>query len=75
MDKKEQKIAQKIKGWSTRTPLKSGVNSGIPEELAVPVPIVTPFVLQLNDTNIIWYENQLNQLFEDTILISMYNCC
>ena len=29
----------------TRTPLKPGVNSGAPEELTVPAPLVTPVVL------------------------------
>ena len=30
------------------------MNSGAPEELAVPAPLVTPVVLLLNDTKIIW---------------------
>ena len=31
---------------------KSRVNSGAPEEWAVPVPLMAPFVLLLNDTSI-----------------------
>jgi hypothetical protein len=31
-------ITQKTKDWATRTLLKPGVNSGAPEELAVPAP-------------------------------------
>jgi len=37
------------------------VNSGAPEGLTVPAPHVTPIVLLLNDTNIIWYVNQLKE--------------
>ena len=31
-----------------------GMNSGVPEGLAIPAPHVTSVVLLLNDTNIIW---------------------
>jgi hypothetical protein len=41
------------KDRGTRTPLKPAVNSGAPEGLAIPAPLVTPVVLLLNDTNII----------------------
>jgi len=33
------------------------VSLGAPEWLAVPAPHVTPIVLLLNDTNLIWYGN------------------
>ena len=39
------KHTYKTKDQVTRTPLKSGVNSGAPEELAVPAPLVAPVVL------------------------------
>ena len=35
------------------------MNSGAPKRLAVPVLHVTPVVLLLNGTNIIWYENHV----------------
>jgi hypothetical protein len=38
-------ITHKTKDRVTRAPLKTGVNSGAPEEWAVPAPLVTPFVL------------------------------
>jgi hypothetical protein len=44
---------KKPKDRAIRTQIKPGVNSGAAEELAVPVPHVTPVVLLLNDTNII----------------------
>ena len=37
---------------------KPGVNSNSPEDLAVSAPHMTPAVLLLNDTNIIWYETE-----------------
>jgi hypothetical protein len=40
-----QNITQKTKDRVTQTPLKHGVNSGAPEGLAVPAPLVTPVVL------------------------------
>ena len=40
-----QNNTQKTKDRVTQTPLKHGVNSGAPEGLAVPAPIVTPVVL------------------------------
>ena len=43
----------KTKDRVTGTPLKTGVNPGAPERLAVPVPRVIPVMLLLNDTNII----------------------
>ena len=36
---------QKTNDQTTRTPLKRGVNSGAPEEWAVPVPLLAPVVL------------------------------
>jgi hypothetical protein len=45
-----QNTTQKTKDRATRTPLKSGINSGAP---GVPVPLVTPIVLLLKDTDII----------------------
>jgi len=53
-----QNITQKTQNQATLIPLKPGVNSCAPEGLAVPAPHATPVVLLLNDTNIIWYENQ-----------------
>ena len=38
------KHTHKTKDRVTRTPLKTGVNSDAPEELAVPAPLVTPIV-------------------------------
>ena len=35
-----QNIHKKTKDQVTRIPLKTGVNSGVPEELAVPAPLV-----------------------------------
>jgi hypothetical protein len=40
-----QNIHIKTKDRVTRTPLKTGVNSGAPEVSAVPAPLVTPVVL------------------------------
>ena len=40
-----QTITQKTKDRVTRTPLKTGMNSGAPERSAVLVPHVAPFVL------------------------------
>jgi hypothetical protein len=51
---------QTTKDSATRAPLKLGENSGVPEGLAVPVSLVTPVMLLLNDTNI---------MFETTIRI------
>jgi hypothetical protein len=39
---KVQNTIQKTKDRATRIPLKKGVNSGSPEELAVPAPLVYP---------------------------------
>ena len=39
------KLTHKTKDRITRTPLKTWVNSGAPEGLAVPVPVVAPVVL------------------------------
>ena len=39
------KHTHKTKDRVTRTQLKAGVNSGVPEGLAVPVPLLAPFVL------------------------------
>jgi hypothetical protein len=53
-----QSIRQKTRDRATRTPLKTGVNSGTPEGYeAVPAPHVTSAVLLSNDTNSIWYGN------------------
>jgi hypothetical protein len=41
----------KAKEQATQTQGKLGVISGAPEGLAVPIPITTPIVLLLNDTN------------------------
>ena len=43
--------------------LKPEVNSGVSEGLEVPAPHVTPIVLLLNDTSIIWYGNLDEQLY------------
>jgi hypothetical protein len=48
-----QNTTQKTKDRATRTPLKSGINPGAPGGLTVPVPLVTPIVLLLKDTDII----------------------
>ena len=48
-----QNITQKTKDRPTRTLLTLGGISGAPEGLAVPAPHATPFVLPLNDTNIV----------------------
>lgn len=45
----------------TQTHLKPGVKSGAPEVLAVPAPLVTHVVLQLNDTNIICHGNHFRR--------------
>jgi len=34
-----------------------------PEELTVPASLVTPVVLLLNDTNIIWYRNRFGHKY------------
>jgi len=47
----------------TQTHLKPGVNSGAPEVLAVPAPLVTPVVLQLNHTNIICNGNHFGRQY------------
>jgi hypothetical protein len=44
------------------------VNSCDPEGFALPAPHVTPVVLLLNDTNIIWYGNHGHQI---TLLITL----
>ena len=38
---------------TARIPLKTGDELRAPDELAIPAPLVTPFVLLLNNTNII----------------------
>jgi len=48
-----QNTTRKTKDRETRTTLKTGVNSGAPEGLALAVPLVTFVVLLLSDTNII----------------------
>ena len=58
-----QNITWKTTARATWTPLKPGMNSGAPEGLAVPVPEVTPVVLLLNDTNIIWYGNRVGHQY------------
>ena len=40
----------KAKGWATRNPLKTGVNLGAPEGLAVPAPLTATLVLLLLQT-------------------------
>ena len=40
-----QKLTHKTKDRVTRTPIRQGVNSGAPEGLAVPAPLVAPVVL------------------------------
>ena len=49
----KQNTTQKTKGRETQNPLKTVVNSCVPEGLVVPAPLVKPVVLLLNDTNII----------------------
>ena len=63
MDNDLQNIKQNTKDRATRTLQKSGVNSGTQEGLAVPAPRVTPVVLLLNDTNIIWYRNRIGHQY------------
>jgi len=46
---------QKTKDWAKVTPLKLGMNSGAPEGLTVPAPLVTHVVLLLIDTDIIMW--------------------
>ena len=41
------------------TPHKHWMNSCVPEEITIPVPLVAPVVLLLNDTDIIWYGNRV----------------
>ena len=45
VQKDKQHKTHKTKNQVTRTPLKTGVNSGAPEGLAVPAPLVAPVVL------------------------------
>ena len=54
-----QNSTQKTKDQATRTPLKPGMNSSAPEMLGVLAPLVTPVVLLLKDTNIIWHGKHL----------------
>ena len=35
------------------------MNSCVPEEITIPVPLAAPVVLLLNDTDIIWYGNRV----------------
>jgi hypothetical protein len=65
-----QDSTQKTKDQATRTPLKPGMNSSAPEMLGVLAPLVTPVVLLLKDTNIIWlsyaqYWNSDNKHFQE----------
>jgi hypothetical protein len=50
-----QNITQKIQDWATRTPLKTGNELMFSGSAS----LVTPVVLLLNDTNIIWYSINL----------------
>ena len=45
-----QNAMQKVNDRATRTPLKSGLNSGAPEGQAVHAPLVAPVVLLLLQT-------------------------
>jgi len=65
-----QNTTHKTKDRATRSPLKPGVDTGAPEGLAVPVPLVTPIMLLLNDTNIIGYGKRLSTLIV-TVLKSL----
>ena len=58
-----QNIKQKTRYWATRTSRKALVISGAPEVFAVSAPHVTPVVLLLNDTNIIWYWNRVGHQY------------
>ena len=51
-----QNITQKTEDWETLS-TNTGVNSCAPEGQPVPAPIVSPVVLLLKDTNILWYGN------------------
>lgn len=44
-------MIHKTKDWETRTPQKTGVIFGDPEEWDVPAPHVAPDVPLINDTN------------------------
>jgi hypothetical protein len=46
-----------INDWATQNHQKLEVNSGAPEGLVVPAPLVTLCLSLINDTNIIWYGN------------------
>lgn len=52
-------LLRKIKMSNTNPTKKTGVHSRAPEELAVPVPLVAPFVLLLKHTNIILHGNHV----------------
>ena len=60
-DKRTNTDLQNITERNTNPTKKTGVNPGAPERLAVPAPHVTPVMLLLSDTNIIWYEYRVRQ--------------
>ena len=51
------KIEQQEANWKPR------MSSGVPKGLAVPAPYVTPAMLLLNDTNIIWHGNRIRHQY------------
>ena len=54
-----QNTTQKTIDWTTRTPLKPGMNTGALEGLATSAPLMTPVVLLLKQhEHIIWYGNR-----------------
>jgi len=49
----------------TESHWKPEVDSGVPEELAIPARHVTPVMLLLSDTNIIWYGNHMGHEYAE----------
>ena len=56
-------LHRKLKIKQYKPDYKPGLNSGAPERLAVPAPLVTPVMLLLNDMNIIWYGNSVEHQY------------
>ena len=54
------------KDRATQNPLKPGMNSSVPERLAFPALRLTPVVLLLNDTNVLWYGNSVENQYTQT---------
>jgi hypothetical protein len=61
MSNKTQHINLKIEQHESRE--NPGVNSSAPEGQAVPIPLVAPVLLLLNDTNIMRYENRIGHQY------------